>query len=76
MHITNAYAECSDGLMALTNGMGRGYSYEIARAKVLYAKHARKVGSGIATRSGNQQAIEYGPHIPSLAKSAKSGELG
>jgi transposase len=34
-------------LIKLSNRMGRGYSYEIIRAKTLYAKHARKVGSGV-----------------------------
>ena len=35
---------------------------QIIRAKVLYAKYARKVGSGvrIAAASGSQQTVEYG----------------
>lgn len=45
--ITNAYTECLNGLIKVSNRMGRGYSYEIIRAKTLYAKHARKVGSGV-----------------------------
>jgi len=55
--------------------MGRGYSYEIIRAKTLYEKQARKVGSGIKSvidaqtpipTSGTPQSVEYGPHIPTL----------
>jgi len=30
--ITNAYTECLNGLIKLSNRMGRGYSYEIIRA--------------------------------------------
>jgi len=46
--------------------------YEIIRAKTLYSAEARKVGSGI--RSGRGK-VEYGPHIPTLVKQVKSGEL-
>lgn len=75
--LTNAYTECLNGLIKVANRMGRGYSYEIIRAKTLYAKHARKVGSGvrIVGPSGGHQAIEYGPHIPTLVEDADSGGL-
>ena len=79
--ITNAYTECLNGLIKVSNRMGRGYSYEIIRAKTLYAKHARKVGSGVRPSlegiptSSVLQMIEYGPHIPTLLKSSESGEL-
>ena len=75
--ITNAYTECLNGLTKLANRMGRGYSYEIIRAKVLYAKYARKVGRGVrlASVSGGQQTVEYGPHIPTLVESAEAGEM-
>lgn len=82
--ITNAYAECLNGLTKLSNRLGRRYSYEIIRAKMLYAKHARKVGrsmrlskpyeSQIPTRS-TVETVEYGPYIPALAELAESGEL-
>lgn len=75
--ITNAYTEGLNGLTKVANRMGRGYSYEIIRAKMLYAKHARKVGSGvkIAEKSGGSQTVEYGPHIPTLVEIAESGGL-
>lgn len=81
--ITNAYTECLNGLLKLANRMGRGYSYEIIRAKALYAKHARKVGSGVhqlpATGGDSTKpaltVVEYGPHIPTLLESAEAGEL-
>ena len=82
--ITNAYTECLNGLIKLSNRMGRGYSYEIIRAKTLYAKHARKVGSGIRLSKPSEtqiptksvtEIVEYGPHIPTLVELAESGEL-
>ncbi len=76
--ITNAYTECLNGLIKLSNRLGRGYSYEIIRAKTLYAKQARKVGSGLlpsASASGVGQTVEYGPHIPTLIDLAESGGL-
>jgi len=75
--ITNAYTEGLNGLTKVANRMGRGYSYEIIRAKMLYAKYARKVGSGVrvADKSESSQTVEYGPHIPTLVEIAESGGL-
>jgi len=81
--LTNAYTEGQTGLEKVANRMGRGYSYEIIRAKTLYAKHARKVGSllrqptaaEVPTR-GVKKQVEYGPHIPTLVELSDSGELG
>ena len=80
--ITNAYTECLNGLIKIANRMGRGYSYEIIRAKTLYAKHARKVGSGVrltmpptTSAKGISETVEYGPHIPTLIEIAESGGL-
>ena len=70
--VTNAYTEGLNGLNKMPNRLGRGYSYEIIRAKTLYSAEARKVGSGI--RSGRGK-VEYGPHIPTLVKQVESGEL-
>lgn len=82
--ITNAYTEGLNGLIKVANRMGRGYSYEIIRAKTLYAKHARKVGSGLlptpgvptgVPTTGVQKQVEYGPHIPTLIEMSETGEL-
>lgn len=81
--ITNAYTECLNGLIKIANRMGRGYSYEIIRAKTLYAKHARKVGSGVrltmpastTSTKGISETVEYGPHIPTLIEIAEAGGL-
>ena len=63
--ITNAYTEGLNGLIKMSNRMGRGYSYEIIRAKTLYSEIARKVGSGVRLTKGK---VEYGPHIPTLVE--------
>jgi len=82
--ITNAYTECLNGLMKVANRMGRGYSYEIIRAKTLYEKHARKVGSGVRSKSESQvpdstidatKCVEYGPHIPTLVNLVETGQV-
>lgn len=82
--ITNAYTECLNGLIKLSNRTGGGYSYEIIRAKTLYAKPARKVGSGIRSvpsvagdvpTKRATETIEYGPHIPTLLDIAEAGGL-
>lgn len=82
--ITNSYTECLNGIIKVANRMGRGYSYEIIRAKTLYAKHARKVGSGVRLippseapipTKGTSETVEYGPHIPTLVEIADSGGL-
>ena len=70
--ITNAYTEGLNGLIKMANRLGRGYSYDIIRAKTLYSKEARKVGRGIRIGHGK---VEYGPHIPTLLKQVESGEL-
>ncbi|HBT6900544.1 TPA: transposase, partial [Klebsiella pneumoniae] len=70
--LTNGYTEGLNGLIKMSNRLGRGYSYEIIRAKTLYSKEARKVGSGIRAGRGK---VEYGPHIPTLLKQAEGGEL-
>jgi transposase len=73
--ITNAYTEGLNGLTRVASRMGRGYSYEIIRAKMLYARYARKVGSGVrvADKPESSQTVEYGPHIPTLVEIAESG---
>jgi transposase len=40
--ITNAYTEAVNGLTRAMNRMGRGYSFEVIRARMLYEPKARK----------------------------------
>ncbi len=53
---TNAYTESLNGLMKLTNRMGRGYSFDVIRARILYAPtkpiHAFLRGSMIMDQQG------------------------
>ncbi len=39
--ITNGYTECANGLIRLLQRNGRGYSFEVMRARMLYDKEAR-----------------------------------
>lgn len=54
--ITNAYTEAANGLMKLSNRMGRGYSFEITRGRYLYSKVASQAGK-IITHSGSPNSI-------------------
>jgi transposase len=81
--IINAYTEALNGLIKLANRLGRGYSYEVIRAKTMYAKQARKVGSVVRLLPAANEiptktasiSVEYGPHIPTLVSLAESGGL-
>jgi Transposase and inactivated derivatives len=41
--ITNAYTECLNGLIRVMNRMGRGYSFDALRAKILFTEGTQKV---------------------------------
>jgi transposase len=41
--VTNAYTECLNGLIRIMNRVGRGYSFEALRAKILFAEGAMKL---------------------------------
>jgi transposase len=92
--MTNAYTESSNNLTRAANRMGRGYSFEVIRARMLYNNIARKHGADVlqkpvpaeptagymVTKSLPaprvryiQEVVEYGAHIPTLAKLADEG---
>lgn len=75
--ILHGYIEGLSGLTKVAGRMGRGYSYEIIRAKMLYDQDSRQVGSGVrmTEKTGDAQTVEYGPHIPTLIDSAEAGAL-
>lgn len=54
--ITNAYTEAKNGITKLNNRMGRGYSYEIIRARLLYAKVSSQAGR-VITHTGTPKSI-------------------
>jgi len=41
-HITSGYVECLNGLIRVMNRLGRGYSFEALRAKILFTEGAHK----------------------------------
>lgn len=43
VRITNAYTEGHNGIIRVANRMGRGYTFEVLRAKMLYNKVARSI---------------------------------
>jgi len=43
VRITNAYTEGHNGITRVANRMGRGYTFEVLRAKMLYNKVARSI---------------------------------
>ena len=43
IRITNAYTEGHNGITKVANRMGRGYTFEVLRAKMLYNKVARSI---------------------------------
>ncbi len=48
--ITNAYTESVNNLAKGMNRMGRGYSFEVIRARMLYDEKARKDGSNLVSK--------------------------
>jgi transposase len=77
--ITNAYTEAFNGLLQVVNRMGRGYSYEVLRAKLMFSKVAMQSGQIVGTReipkdksllehstSAAIKPSDYGAHIPTL----------
>lgn len=45
--LTNAYTEAKNGVIKVANRMGRGYSFEVIRAKFLYTELARQIGASV-----------------------------
>ncbi len=52
LRVTNAYTEAINGIARIVNRAGRGYSFEVLRAKMLlnYANHRMVWGGGMAIR--------------------------
>jgi len=62
---TNAYTEAANGMAKVANRLGRGYSFEAIRAKVLFgqAKHIKRPKFG---ETALESADTYGVSLPSL----------
>lgn len=59
--ITNAYTESINNLIKLENRMGRGYSFEVLRARMLYDQKATKAGSTSLRARARQQPSDLPP---------------
>ncbi len=91
--VSNAHTESINNIAKQQNRMGRGYSFEVIRARLLYDKKARAVSTTVMrsrsrkrgtkddltehfvttqeifeTFEQKPRVIEYGPHLPTLAK--------
>lgn len=85
--ITNGYTEAMNGVMKAANRMGRGYSYELIRAKLLFSKTALQAGTVVAHNGnatditqpsstwGDQITTDYGTYIPTLVDLSERGDL-
>jgi hypothetical protein len=85
--ITNGYTEAMNGVMKAANRMGRGYSYEVIRAKLLFSKIARQSGSVIVQPYSDRPSHlkeaspkeksfrDYGASILTLDTMSERGEL-
>lgn len=67
--ITNAYTESVNNLAKAMNRMGRGYSFEVIRARMLYDAKARKSGTVIVREPARKRDDE--PCYDSLPEVSK-----
>lgn len=86
---TNAYTESSNSIISAINRMGRGYSFEVIRAKILFSEGVRKVEKPkYSTRSFDMlekkslfvsehmnNEKDYGVDISTLVKKLENGEI-
>lgn len=72
--VTDAYTESINRLAKTINRMGRGYSLEVVRAKMLYDSRALEKGATTDSISAKERAY-YGAHIPTLCGLLESGEF-
>ncbi|EXH48336.1 transposase family protein [Acinetobacter baumannii 1412924] len=66
--ITNAYTEGHNGLTKVANRLGRGYSFEVIRAKMLYNKTARSV-TAVSTKASPSKELTINTDKPIKAAS-------
>lgn len=59
--LTNGFTKASNGITKMLNRMGRGYNFEMIRAKVLYRNYAKTIGQ-VSTNAAKSQP-QYGTYI-------------
>ena len=64
--VTNAYTESLNSLIRVMNRLGRGYSFEALRAKILFTEgiHSRKQARPKFERKRAQELVEMGRALP------------
>jgi transposase len=67
--VTNAYTESLNSLIRVINRLGRGYSFEALRAKILFAEGAHK------HKLSRPIEKNYGADISTLIRMIENGEL-
>lgn len=77
--VTNAYTEAINGLVKIANRAGRGYSFDVLRARMLLSRNEPEseveFGPPSVVIRPNNQAMG-GMDIPTLTAALKSGHLG
>lgn len=75
--ITNAYTECLNGLLRIMDRLGRGYSFEALRAKILFAEGAFKkqlIRPKFARRREEPQDAAYGFQVAYKGTSTRTNQ--
>ena len=64
--VTNAYTESLNSLIRVMNRLGRGYSFEALRAKILFTEgiHSRKQARPKFERKRASEPVEMGRALP------------
>jgi len=76
---TTAYVESLNGLTKIANRLGRGYSFEALRAKILYSKglhvqHRPKYGTGFdVNKVDHQRQLTLGVSVSTLTRLIEEG---
>lgn len=75
--VTNAYTESLNNLIRVMNRLGRGYSFEALRAKILFSEGAHKIISKkpkFERRSNEREMIGYALYSPSMDREELESE--
>jgi len=74
---TNAYTEAMNGLVKIANRAGRGYSFDVLRARMLLSRDAVKYASTpTGTAPYGVSESPAGQYIPTLTDQLIHGQLG
>jgi len=74
--VTNAYPESLNSLISVMNQLGRGYSFEALRAKILFSEgtHKHKLSRPMFERRREPEPVEKGYALPGNVKNFEMGE--